>query len=56
MYAEQVAGFYDDETGEIHDVPWDAIRVSDVTKLDGCEVREYQVVMRGRKTRRKPGS
>ena len=43
--------FVDDETGEIHDVPWDAVGVSDVSQLDGFAVREYQVVMRARKTR-----
>jgi len=40
--------FIDDETGEIQDVPWEAVKVKDVEKLPGLEVREYQVVMRGR--------
>jgi Fe2+ or Zn2+ uptake regulation protein len=39
----------DEESGKIHDVPWDAVKVSNVWKLDGFEVREYQVVMRGKK-------
>jgi Fur family iron response transcriptional regulator len=43
--------FIDDDSGKIHDVPWDAIRVSDVASLDGFEVREYQVVMRGKRNR-----
>jgi len=43
--------FIDEESGEIHDVPWEAIKVSTVPKLDGYEVREYQVVMRGRRAR-----
>jgi Fe2+ or Zn2+ uptake regulation protein len=47
--------FIDDETGRIHDVPWDAVEVSNVEKLDGYEVREYQVVMHGRRTRKKRG-
>lgn len=45
--------FIDDETGTIYDVPWDAIRVSDVAKLRGLDVREYQVVMRGTKRRKR---
>lgn len=40
--------FIDEETGRIHDVPWDAVRVSQVDRLPGLDVREYQVVMRGR--------
>jgi Fur family iron response transcriptional regulator len=42
--------FIDDETGEIQDVPWDALEVSNVARLAGLDVREYQVVMRGRKS------
>jgi Fur family iron response transcriptional regulator len=45
--------FIDDETGEIHDVPWDSVKVRDVEKLPGLEVREYQVVMRGRPASRR---
>ena len=41
--------FIDDETGRIEDVPWDAVRVGDLKGLKGYEVREYMVVMRGRK-------
>jgi Fur family iron response transcriptional regulator len=43
--------FIDDETGEIQDVPWGAIKVSNVARLEGLDVREYQVVMRGKKSR-----
>jgi len=42
--------FVDDRTGAIHDVPWSAVRVSKVEDLEGFDVREYSVVMRGRKT------
>ena len=42
--------FVDDETGAIHDVPWSALSVSRVDRLAGFDVREYQVVLRGRKT------
>lgn len=45
--------FIDDETGEIQDVPWDAMKVSNVTRLEGLDVREYQVVMRGKKSSQK---
>lgn len=41
--------FIDDATGRIHDVPWDAIKVSRVEALEGLDVREYQVVLRGRR-------
>jgi Fe2+ or Zn2+ uptake regulation protein len=41
--------FIDDETGQIEDVPWSALRVGDPARIDGYEVREYMVVMRGRK-------
>lgn len=47
--------FIDDETGEIHDVPWDAVRVSDLDTLGEYDLREYMVIMRGRK-RRPPGN
>ncbi|MEW5740347.1 MAG: Fur family transcriptional regulator [Myxococcota bacterium] len=41
--------FIDDETGKIEDVPWDAVKVGDVGRLKDYDVREYMVVMRGRK-------
>ena len=41
--------FIDERTGAISDVPWDAVKVSRVESLPGLEVREYQVVMRGRR-------
>jgi len=44
--------FIDERTGAIHDIPWDAVRVSGTASLDGLEVLDYQVVMRGRKRRR----
>jgi len=43
----------DETSGRIHDVPWDALRVSRVDAIDGFEVREYQVVMRGRRSPRR---
>ena len=43
--------FLDEETGEIVDVPWSALDVRRVHSLPGFDVREYQVVMRGKKAR-----
>ena len=44
--------FIDEETGEIHDIPWTALKVSRKNPLPDFEVIEYQVVMRGRKKKR----
>ena len=41
--------FVDDETGAIHDIPWTALRVGKVDELQGVDVRDYMVVVRGRK-------
>jgi len=41
--------FVDDGTGAIHDIPWTALRVSKVDELEGLDVREYMVVVRGRR-------
>ena len=41
--------FIDDETGRIHDIPWDTLEVKNVQGLRGYQVREYQVVLHGRK-------
>jgi len=41
--------FIDEETGEIHDVPWEAVKVTGEKSLQGYEVRDYQVVMRGKR-------
>ena len=55
-HVERHHHFIDEVTGSIHDVPWDAIQVSDIASLKGYAVRDYQVVMRGQKlpSRRKP--
>ncbi len=45
--------FIDEATGEILDVPWDAVSVSRLERLKGLDVHEYQVVMRGRKAARR---
>lgn len=41
--------FLDEATGSIHDVPWEAITVDRATDLPGFEVRDYSVVLRGRR-------
>ena len=41
--------FVDEATGRIHDIPWEAIRVSWKSRRRGFEVRECHVVMRGRR-------
>jgi Fe2+ or Zn2+ uptake regulation protein len=41
--------FIDEETGEVFDVPWDALSVTGERTLEGFEVREYHVVLRGKK-------
>lgn len=41
--------FIDEATGKVYDVPWDAVSVSGARSLRDFEVREYQVVLRGRK-------
>ena len=40
--------FIDERTGAIHDVPWEALEVKKIEGLKGFDVREYQVVLRGR--------
>ena len=41
--------FIDVHTGKIYDVPWQALKVSGAKALRGFDVREYQVIMRGRR-------
>jgi len=43
--------FIDEDTGEVHDVPWEALKVTGAQTLDGFEVVDYQVIMRGRRRR-----
>ena len=42
--------FIDEASGAIHDIPWEALQVCDLERLQGFDVREYQVVLRGRRT------
>ena len=42
----------DDQTGKIYDVPWDSLQVKGQNSLRDFEVRDLQVVLRGRKRKR----
>lgn len=41
--------FIDEESGQVFDVPWDAVKVTAENPLGEFDVREYQVVMRGQR-------
>jgi Fe2+ or Zn2+ uptake regulation protein len=41
--------FIDEETGRIYDIPWEKVAMRKLPKVDGFEIHDYQVVMRGRK-------
>lgn len=47
--AERHHHLIDEETGEIVDIPWSAVRVLGRETFEEYNVVEYQVVMRGRK-------
>ncbi|MEA2325709.1 MAG: Fur family transcriptional regulator, peroxide stress response regulator [Thermoanaerobaculia bacterium] len=36
-----------DESGVIHDIPWDKVQVCNIEALKGFEIHDYQVVMHG---------
>ena len=40
--------FIDEETGTIHDIPWNRVQVCNIERLRGFEIHDYQVVMRGK--------
>jgi Fe2+ or Zn2+ uptake regulation protein len=41
--------FIDESSGRIYDVPWAALKVENVAGLRGYRVKDYQVVLRGRR-------
>ena len=43
--------FIDDEDGSIVDIPWEWLTVEAKRKLKDYEIREYQVILRGKKKR-----
>jgi Fe2+ or Zn2+ uptake regulation protein len=42
--------FIDEETGRIYDIPWEKVAMRRLPTVDGFEIQDYEVVMRGRKT------
>lgn len=42
----------DEDTGSIHDVPWNQVEVCNIERLPGYEISDYQVVMHGRRRER----
>ena len=47
--------FIDEGTGRIHDIPWQAVKVTKIDRLEGFDVSEYQVVIRGRRSAARRG-
>lgn len=41
--------FIDDETGAVYDIPWEDLRVTGEENLKGFDIREYQVILRGKR-------
>ena len=48
-HVEKHHHFIDEETGQIHDVPWEAIQIHAGKDLAAYEVREIQVILRGKR-------
>ncbi len=48
--------FIEVDTGKIHDVPWDSLRVENLERLSEFEITEYQVVLRGRRWKKVRGT
>ncbi len=44
--------FIDEETGEIYDIPWEALRVTGEKSLRNFRVRELQVILRGKRIKK----
>jgi Fe2+ or Zn2+ uptake regulation protein len=44
--------FIDEDTGDIYDIPWVALKVTGEKSLKGFRVRDYQVVLRGRRRKK----
>jgi Fe2+ or Zn2+ uptake regulation protein len=42
----------DEETGIIHDIPWETLTVAGKENLTGFEILEYQVILRGRRRKK----
>ena len=48
-HVERHHHFIDEETGRIHDIPWEAIHIDAGKELAAYEVREIQVILRGKR-------
>jgi Fur family iron response transcriptional regulator len=44
----------DEDTGVVHDIPWEALEIPSIKSVEGFEVTNCQVVMRGRKEKPTP--
>jgi len=44
--------FIDENTGDILDIPWDALTVKVKDKMSDYEIHDYQVVMRGKRKKK----
>lgn len=44
--------FIDEQTGKVYDVPWEKLQVTGGESLRQFRVREYQVVLRGRRQKK----
>ena len=44
--------FIEEGTGEIFDIPWNAVKVTGCKALRGFDVQEHQVVMRGHRKKK----
>ena len=42
----------DEESGRIHDIPWNQVEVRRIAGISGYEISDYQVVMHGRRKKR----
>ncbi len=44
--------FIESDSGKIHDVPWESLRVQNLEQFSEFEIAEYQVVLRGRRKKK----
>lgn len=44
--------FIDDDTGSIYDLPWNALKVIGEKSLKDFQVREYHLILRGKKKKK----
>jgi Fe2+ or Zn2+ uptake regulation protein len=39
----------DEDTNVVHDIPWEALEIPTIESVEGFEVTNFQIVMRGRR-------